>query len=145
MKITKKRFKQILSEEMASFKENAKHEYEKFGRSADKNAKAISKTTRSAKLHPQHEGVDDYHDDDWLDVLGPESPDEDSGEPPLPGRTSSAEELADKIYDLANEIDEYGQYDTEFQTEAYRQLFGAMEMSGVDLRMLIATLTESKK
>jgi hypothetical protein len=141
MKISKKRFKEILAEEIKSFKE-ASRDIDKMGRNLDKSVKKIG--NRKKDLSVKEASGDDYHDD-WVDVLGGEDgPYDPEAEADLDDHTAAGQ-LADKIYDLANEIDEYGQYDTETQTEAYRQLLGAMQMSGVNLERMLMMLTENKK
>ena len=115
MKISKKRFKEILAEEIKLFNE-AGLEIEKMGNNLNKAAKQVGK--RKKDLSVKEASGDDYHDD-WVDVLG------DEGNPYEPGRavadigaSMTSDQLAEKIYDLANDIDEYGKYDTETQTEA---------------------------
>ena len=137
MKISRKRFKEILAEELKTFKEGT-HDMEKMGKNLDKSATKIGK--RKKNLSVKEASGDDYHDD-WVDVLGGE----DSDQGPQPDEEHIiAGKLADKIYDLANDIDEYGKYDTETQTEAYRELLGAMQMAGVNLERMLMML-ENKK
>lgn len=137
MKISRKRFKEILAEEIKAFNEGS-FEIEKMGKTLDKSAKQPGK--RKKDLSVKESPGDDYHDD-WVDVLGGES----SDQGPHPDEEHIiAGKLADKIYDLANDIDEYGKYDTETQTEAYRELLGAMQMAGVNLERMLMML-ENKK
>ena len=150
MKITKKRFKEILAEEMQNL-QNEKADYDKIARSTGAAAGKISKNRKGQKLHPagkpMEEGSNDYGGEEWDkhaharmkafdDHFDDDHPDADH---------TAAGQLADKIYDLANEIDEYGQYDTETQTEAYRQLLQAMKASGVNLERMLMILHEENK
>jgi len=139
MKISRKRFKEILAEEIKLFNEGA-HDIDKMGRNLDKSVKKIGK--RKKDLSVKEASGDDYHDDEWVDVLDDlRSHDQAQGHLP---ETPPSEALEDKIYDLANAIDEYGKYDTDTQTEAYRELLGAMQMAGVNLERMLMMLTEYK-
>lgn len=163
MKITKKRFKEILAEEMQNL-QNEKADYDKIGRSTDAAAGKISKNRKGQKLHPagkpMEEGsndddgaikhaharmkaFDDHFGDDFVKDFDDDHPWNDDEDVHPDADHIAAGKIADKIYDLANEIDEYGQYDTETQTEAYRQLLQAMKASGVNLERMLMILHES--
>lgn len=112
----------------------------------------ISKNRKGQKLHPagkpMEEGSNDYGGEDWeknaaarmqaFDDHFGDGEDEAGHDDHI-----VAGKLADKIYDLANAVYDYGSYDTETQFEAYRQLLQAMKESGVNLKRMLITLHES--
>lgn len=88
----------------------------------------------------------DYHDfggpEEMVDFLDDEGGAYDTEAEAGLDAHAAAGKLADKIYDLANDIDEYGGYDTDTQTEAYRQLLQAMQEAGVNLERMLMILHE---
>ncbi len=140
MKISKRRLKELLAEEIEKLR-NEKADYDKMQRNQDDAADKVARNRKGKKLHPagkaMEEGIDDYHDDDWVDVLSKEEP-PDGPSPALPH-----EALEDKIYDLIDVIDSAGEYDPEL-TDAYVALLRAMKESGIRLDRLMM-LAENKK
>ena len=138
MKISRKRFKEILAEEIEAFKEG-KHEIEKMGRNLDKSASKVGK--RKKDLSVKEASGDDYHDDEWVDVLDDlRSHDQAQGNLP---EAPPHEALEDKIYDLIDAVEAAGDYDPEL-TDAYVALLRAMKDSGIRLDRLMM-LAENKK
>tara|TARA_B100000287_G_C20616422_1_gene774202 strand:+ start:428 stop:850 length:423 start_codon:yes stop_codon:yes gene_type:complete len=138
MKISRKRFKEILAEEIKAFKEG-KYEIEKMGKNLDKSAGKVGK--RKKDLSVKEASGDDYHDDEWVDVLDDlRSYDQSQGNLP---EAPPHEALEDKIYDLIDAVEAAGDYDPEL-TDAYVALLRAMKDSGIRLDRLMM-LAENKK
>ena len=141
MKITKKRLKEILAEEIQNLQNEA--DYDKISRKADKAAHAIAKNRKGKKLHPANEAItgDDYHDD-WEEVG---SPDEDPAYASQFGShlpESPIEKIENMIYDLADAIDKDGSDPS--LADAYIALLRTMRDKGVILDRLMM-MAEGKK
>lgn len=134
MKISRKRFKEILAEEIKAFQENSMG-VEKMGKTLDKSAKQVGK--RKKDLSVKEISGDDYHDD-FVNVL-----DRDEAERDGPPTALPHEALEDKVYDLIDSIENAGDYDPEL-TDAYVALLRAMKDSGIRLDRLMM-LAENKK
>ena len=135
IKISRKRFKEILAEEIKAFKEGA-HEIEKMGKNLDKSASKVGK--RKKDLSVKEISGDDYHDD-FVNVLDKARDERDDD----PAENYPHAALEDKIFDLVDSIEEAGDYDPEL-TDAYIALLRAMKDSGIRLDRLMM-LAESKK
>jgi len=131
MKISKKRFKEILAEEIEQHREGIKHE-------RDKNNKAMAKSAaqpakNKGKLMPEA-SADDYHDE-WEEIDLDNPPPEQPAADPI-------EAVRQKMHDLTDAIEEHGShYDL---VDDYRNLFYAIQGAGVNLKQLIFMVTEGK-
>tara|TARA_B100000131_G_scaffold263412_1_gene260221 strand:+ start:3973 stop:4383 length:411 start_codon:yes stop_codon:yes gene_type:complete len=131
MKITKKRFKEILAEEIQAHREGIKHERDKNNKAMAKSAEQPAKN--KGKLMPEA-SADDYHDE-WEEIDLDNPPPEQPAADPI-------ETVRQKMHDLTDAIEEHGShYDL---VDDYRNLFYAIQEAGVNLEQLIFMVTEGK-